>query len=752
MACALAGVLALATRGAAAQDDPGGYGAVAAPPEDPGYEATARVEVTPSEDGGRARAVVTRAQLEERLPRSAPDALRWVPGVSVQQSAHGQASPYVRGLTGQQVVHVFDGVRMNNGIYRQGPNQYFFTVDSRTVDRLEVVRGSASVRYGADALGGAILAIPREPLVEGRPGFAARPRAELRYGSADRELGGRGEVELSLGARTALTLGGGYRDVDRLRSGGVVEHRSPSGDPDAPRTRADVLPWTPRFEEELDGRGLDDRGRWRTQLGTGFREATFDARVVHALGDRLRAVSAVYGYRQSDAPRTDKCPPPEAPIDECLTVAEQFRTLALARLAGEAGPLRDLSLTLSFQRHHEVRVNERPRSRVRFDATDDVDTLGIAVSARTPGGALGERGRFFVRYGAEAYRDGVSSRRSQTFTDIARTSEESRGQYLDGSSYLTAGAFAEAELSPVRWLTARAGGRLSAVGVRAPGDPESGTSAVHREFGAAVGRAGVEVRLGAPLSITANVDQGFRAPNLDDLTSRQQTGPGFQFENARLSPERSTTWELGVHGRGAAIEVDGWIYATSIRDAIQRVTRESADCPPATAQCQSSRNQLQLVNLDGRARVFGAEAGLTAFLPAEVTLRATVAQAWGDGPSPAGRGATGALREPLSRVPPLNGTAEARWRHLETGVYAAAGLQWAAPQTRLAATDRSDARIPLGGTPGWAIVELRAGYRWGARLAVAAVLDNLFDAAYRVHGSSIDGPGRGIRLNVSGGL
>ena len=56
----------------------------------------------------RARDTVTREELEERIPRSAPDALREIPGVSVQQTAHGQASPYVRGLTGQEVVHLFD--------------------------------------------------------------------------------------------------------------------------------------------------------------------------------------------------------------------------------------------------------------------------------------------------------------------------------------------------------------------------------------------------------------------------------------------------------------------------------------------------------------------------------------------------------------------------------------------------------------------------------------------------------------------
>ncbi|MDQ3032904.1 MAG: Plug domain-containing protein, partial [Myxococcota bacterium] len=136
--------------------------AAAAPPA--AFRAHARA--APRELRGRSSATVDRDELEERVVRSTPDALRAVPGVSIQQTAHGQASPYVRGLTGQQVLLTFDGVRLNNGIFRQGPNQYFFTVDSETLAALHVVRGSASTRLGADALGGAILAVPREPTID----------------------------------------------------------------------------------------------------------------------------------------------------------------------------------------------------------------------------------------------------------------------------------------------------------------------------------------------------------------------------------------------------------------------------------------------------------------------------------------------------------------------------------------------------------------------------------------------------------
>lgn len=714
--------------------DDEGFGADAAVPGDPEVE-----------EDAWGRSSVSRAHMDERQPRSAPDALRWEPGVAIQQTSHAQASPYVRGMTGQQVVHLFDGVRLNNGIYRQGPNQYFFTVDQRSVQQLDVLRGSTSVRFGSDALGGAILATPRSPVLDG-DGFRARPRISFRYGSADRELGGRGELELQLGSDTGLLVGVGYRDVDLLTSGGVVRHRERTDDP---ATRGDLAPWVPRFEEESSNPG--QLGQWRTQLGTGFREATFDARLVHRLRPKLRAVAAVYGYRQMDAPRTDQCPAPEAPLDECLFIDRQFRTLSLLALRGDAGPMRDIDLIVSHQRHEEARRRDRPRSNVENRWKDVVDTFGVTFRAATRRREMRGVG-FRFRYGFEMFRDQVSTSNGfRTFTDIQDTRQLSRGQYLAGSHFLQLGAWSEAAIQPWSWLTLHGGGRVAVVDAGAPPDDESGTRSVDRTFHAVLARGGLTFRPHEALRVHVNVDQGFRAPNLDDLTSRQQVGPGFQFENADLTPERTITTELGVGIRHSMVRFDVWGYATLLDDAIQRVVRNIDDCPPETPDCRGSRDPFQLVNATQRSRIFGSEGGLTLFLPQDITLRSTFSYAWGEGPPLGDRdGADGDL--PLSRIPPPQGTFEGRYRHRGTGLWGAVAMRWAAKQDRLAIADQSDPRIPNGGTPGYGTLDLRVGYRFRANLALSVVMENITDTAYRVHGSSVNGPGRNVVLWIRGGL
>lgn len=684
----------------------------------------------------RASSVVTRRELDERLPRSAPDALRWEPGVYVQQSAHGQASPYVRGLTGQQTVMFFDGIRLNNSTFRQGPNQYFFTIDSRTIDTLEVVRGSASTRYGSDALGGALLATPIEPILDAgdRP-VAAHARGSLRVASADAEMGGRASVEVAYRDDVAVLAGVGYRDVGQLRSGGPVI---------APQT-GEPQNVPPAFE--ADG---------KTQKGTGFSELTADTRVVWQATPRLRLTTGYYDYRQFDAPRTDKCPPPTAPEDECLVYEEQFRTLVYEAADFERGPagLERGRLTLSYQRQHEDRRLDRGSpSTTRLDGQDDVHSLGLAGGAETRRFDLAPWAELGVDYGVDLYFDTIDSEASVVFTDVDIAQKLSRGQYLDGARYVTSGAWTEVEARLGDAWRLRAGGRAALVHAKADGDPQSESAPIDRTWGTAVGNAGVAVWAVPWLNFAFNVDQGFRAPNLDDLTSRQQTGPGFQFENPDLDPERSLTLEAGMQIRHSWIEVDGWVFRTTIDDLIGRVARTADQCPENDPGCGASQTRFQLANFDGTAMLWGAEGAVRVFLPYDLHARVTVAYARGDRPNPfANESNREPPRLPISRVPPLNGTAEFGWRSQRWGVYAVGGLRWARAQTRLAPQDIPDPRIPLGGTPGFTVFDVRAGYRLQPYALLSLVFENVADTPYRYHGSSVNGPGRGVILELQFGF
>jgi outer membrane cobalamin receptor len=110
--------------------------------------------------------VVKSSDIEEKNARTLPDALSFESNVHMQKTNHAGGSPFIRGMTGKDVLILIDGVRFNNSTFRYGPNQYLNTIEPSMVDRVEIVRGPGSVMYGSDALGGVINIITKKPSVE----------------------------------------------------------------------------------------------------------------------------------------------------------------------------------------------------------------------------------------------------------------------------------------------------------------------------------------------------------------------------------------------------------------------------------------------------------------------------------------------------------------------------------------------------------------------------------------------------------
>lgn len=677
----------------------------------------------------RAVSRVTREDLARRLVRSTPDALKAAPGAYIQQTGHGQASVYLRGRTGQQVLLLYDGLRINNALFRQGPNQYLFTVDSRTLDAIDVVRGSASVSLGADAMAGAILLRPRDPVIDPTAtGLVARPAASVRYATADRDLGGRAEVDAQLGRATGVLLGVGLRDVGQLESSGSVGHLLSEEETNVPLFEKEV----PSFEEN-----------GRTQRGTGFGEMTGDARLVHRFDPNDQIALAAYAYRQSDAPRTDQCPPPEASVSECLVFKNQNRTHTYARgdFTPGWGAMRATEVMFGWQRQYEKR--ERDSSKTLGAITggeDQIDIWGGRVAGHsTPFGS--DDLRVEVDYGLDGSYETVSS---DAYIELVRAQirrESPRGQYLDGSTYMQGGAFVSPRAELFEDVTLRVGGRVAYSAAQAPENTEAESEAVDLSWATVVTNAGAAWRPIDGLSLHFNYEEGFRPPNLDDLTGRQPTGRGYQLENNALVPERAHTVEAGLTWADRRLDVQLWGSWSFIQDSMER---RSAECPEADRECRAARAAVQLINLTGTSEVLSVEAVAKAKLPWGLNALATFTwtEGEGDNPSPDVGG-----RVPLSRIPPVNGVGELRWESAARGLYLEGAVRWALDQTDLSVGDIADARIPFGGTPGYVVYDARAGLTL-PQLAVNLVVENLTDQPNRTHGSAINGPGRGVIVNV----
>jgi iron complex outermembrane recepter protein len=113
---------------------------------------------TPIRDIPQSIQVIPRQVLEDRQPTNLIDALRSVPGI-VQQSQASTSiyeNPVIRGFQAGEGDVLRDGTRP--------PYSNISSFDSVTIERIEVLRGPASVLFGQGSLGGIINVITKQPL------------------------------------------------------------------------------------------------------------------------------------------------------------------------------------------------------------------------------------------------------------------------------------------------------------------------------------------------------------------------------------------------------------------------------------------------------------------------------------------------------------------------------------------------------------------------------------------------------------
>lgn len=109
--------------------------------------------------------VVGLEQMERQLLEDLNEVTRLLPGVTMETASRGGNQGFtIRGIGGNRVLTVIDGIRSSD-IYAAGPSSYgkdaFETDDLRAV---EIIRGPASVLYGADAMGGAVVLRTKDPV------------------------------------------------------------------------------------------------------------------------------------------------------------------------------------------------------------------------------------------------------------------------------------------------------------------------------------------------------------------------------------------------------------------------------------------------------------------------------------------------------------------------------------------------------------------------------------------------------------
>ncbi|MFP4053393.1 MAG: TonB-dependent receptor [Phycisphaerae bacterium] len=641
---------------------------------------------------------------QKRLARTVPEALDEVPGVMVQKTAHGHGSPYIRGFTSFRTLLLVDGVRINNSIFRPGPNQYWNTVDPYAIDRLEVVKGPASVLYGSDAIGGAVNAVTRRWTDYGE-GFQGGGRLLYRFATAERSHVGRFEAGGSWDRRLGILVGGTikrYGDVD----GG-------------------------RFVGPMDE--------------TGYCEYTGDIKVLYRFDEDTLLTFAFYDLTQNDVWRTHKTLhgfswEGTTVGDERQRSFDQDHTLSYLRYHKKniGGFLDEMTLTGSWQYMGEQQF--RIRNDFRRDIQGfDVHTLGLAAQFVSPS-PIGK-----WTYGVEWYRDWVSSFKRSYAADGSFAGADIQGPVGDDATYDLLGIYVQNEIPLAERLDLILGGRYTFARASADTvkDPDgSGQISVRDEWDAFVGSARLRwfVDPEERVCLFGGVSQGFRAPNLSDLTRNDSARTNeFEIVAPGLDPERYINYEAGIKGDFDDVKAQAAYFYMTIDDRIVRT-------PTGTVNAVGERQVTKQNAGDGY--VHGVELKASYRFHPQFTVFGDVAWMYGEvdtypTSAPVKR------REPLSRLMPTTGHLGLRWDHPEGHLWAEALVTAACRADELNSRDRGDTqRIPPDGTPSYTVIDLRGGWKVNKNVNVWAGVENLTNRDYRIHGSGVNQPGINMKLGV----
>lgn len=242
--------------------------------------------------------------LAEKMRAQLGDMLTSLPGVSATSFSPGASRPVLRGYQGNRVAVLTDGI--GNIDASNTSADHAVTIDTLTVERIEVLRGPAVLLFGGQAVGGAVNALDKR-IPRSIPDEAIHIDALAGYGSAARDWSGGASIDMPITDRVIVHLDGSYRNSDDLRTGGYVL---------SPNLRAEVLDFAAEetsegnLEEAAEARELaDQRGRipnsavksWTAGSGIAFIDDNGNLGVSYSIYDTNYGIPARPGASHAHA-------------------------------------------------------------------------------------------------------------------------------------------------------------------------------------------------------------------------------------------------------------------------------------------------------------------------------------------------------------------------------------------------------------------------------------------------------------------
>lgn len=551
--------------------------------------------------------VITREDIQQLQANKLSELFRYEPGVTIEQSGgrHGEANINIRGIGGNRVLILKDGVRMPDGFGSAGTDQARGSFSASNLGHVEVLKGAASALYGSDALGGVVLLNSLDPqaVVEQSP---SQTLLQFSGGYSSVDERSRGSILM------ASKLGAGY-GLLQVESQSFAE-TDVNGDfapnPKDGATQSLLAKWsyqpseTQRWElianlwqQETDNHLNTNLGPISGPPGSAITEALatdessrWHVGVRHEVDDLgwLDTLKWQLDYQSSSYDQTEREQRDSLISSSLVLEQEEFE---------QAQWSANIQIEKELGKHAFVAGSDLSRR----DLTRPVDRQGVNLIS----GAV-SREYAGVNYPGKSYPDTDIEQYGVYVQDVYRPTEQWRVVMGLRFDYYSSSPSVDAAYSNFNTSKTVIGSRSD------------------RKWSPHVG---VTYLLNDELQFYANATTGFRAPPVDDqFISRAILipVPGAPHEvvpNNALKPETSKGFELGWRWQGERLSLQGAYYQNRYQDFIDSQTIGYRDQAPVFVGPTSIR-QIQYQNLD-EVEISGFEMG------AEYQLSEWLPSGWG---------------------------------------------------------------------------------------------------------------------------
>jgi len=686
-------------------------------------------------------------QLKEHLVTDFREMFRYQPGITVGQGSRNRSletSIEVRGIGGQRLALVVDGVRLPGGYTAAGATLGQLKLDPASLRRVEVLRGPASSLYGSDALAGVIVFRTLSPTDFLDDGRQIAGNAALGHAGATNSR--------SASANLAFRSGNVQHLVSAtLRSGHELEHNDASITLDPQDVRGQNVLLKSVFDlgqaHTLSVIGEHYRQEVKTERTSLLRPIAGGAVITESLADDtsdrshlglgwqwmpdtgwFNTLNAQLDYQNSaskERTHERRQPPRNAPL--------------LTRIS--LGHYREPQWSASLQLDGNTRGSGWLHRWVAgVDALaksveDSTATLEYSAAGGAPTNIIN----------GEIY-----PRKTAPDTDV-----RSLGLFVQDEIVLD--ALERFRLTPsLRWDSYRLTPNPDALYANAN---VADIEPVKLSKSALTPRLGMTYEWRPRQVVYANFVTGFRMPTHTQLNRIGQLAVATFIHDfipaPDLKPERSRGFELGFRGERAIGSYELTGFHNTYTDFINTQLIEFIPAGTPNNPGPRSIRRFQSRNL-GEVKIYGIEAkaalALHRWLDTRDHWHLTAAAQWS-------KGTDEINRQPLNSIQPLALVAGLRWDGAEQHYGGQLSAHFVAAKTRVERPTAANAPEPLT-TPGYAVFDASGYVRANDRTTLRLALHNLLDRRYhdwsRVRGltgneprlAAYTSPGRHVSASI----